>query len=60
MDKEELIHLIKVALRDALNERESKVEYLHSPDSDQGRYYCSKPNCEGVRFQTKDNNENLP
>ena len=47
---------IKRAVREALNEWVKEVEFLHSPESDEGRYYCSKANCEGVRFPTNDVN----
>ena len=47
---------IKRAVLEALNEWVKEVEFLHSPESDEGRYYCSKANCEGVRFPTNDDN----
>ena len=30
------------------------VEYLTQPTNKDGRYYCSKSDCEGVRFSTPD------
>ena len=42
---------IKRLVKEALDEWVQGVEYLHSPTSSEGRYYCSKPDCEGVRFQ---------
>ena len=49
---------IKQAVREALNEWVKEVEFLHSPESNEGRYYCSKVNCEGVRFPTNDDKLN--
>jgi len=42
--------LIKECVKEALQEWESSVEYLHSPTDPEGRYYCSKPDCEGIRY----------
>ena len=40
---------IKSIVREAMDEWASEVEYL-TPNKGEGRYYCSKPDCEGVRF----------
>ena len=46
----DLKQMVKDAVKEALQEWESGVEYLHSPTDPEGRYYCSKSDCEGVRF----------
>ena len=56
MKKKELKKLVNKAVKKALKEWETGVEYLHSPESDDGRYYCSRMDCEGVRFKPKDEN----
>ncbi len=40
---------IKSIVREAMDEWASEVEYL-TPNKGKGRYYCSKPNCDGVRI----------
>ena len=51
MKKKELKRLVNKAVKKALKEWEKEVEYLHSPEGDDGRYYCSRMDCEGVRFK---------
>ena len=46
---------IKSIVREAMDEWASEVEYL-TPNKGEGRYYCSKPDCEGVRFPNPDKN----
>ena len=53
MKKKKLRKIVNEAVQQALKEWESGVEYLHSPEDDDGRYYCSRMDCEGVRFQSK-------
>ena len=55
MKKKKLKKLVKKAVQEALKQWEKEVEYLHSPEDDAGRYYCSRMDCEGVRFNPKDN-----
>ena len=45
-DKAEIKKIVLEALRELVKE----TEYLHTPEDPEGRYYCSKSNCEGVRF----------
>ena len=45
---------IKSIVREAMDEWVKDVEYLTQPTSKDGRYYCSKSDCEGVRFSTPD------
>ena len=45
---------IKESVKEALEEWESGIEYLCTPTDAKGRYYCSKSNCEGVRFDLKE------
>ena len=45
---------IKKVVREAMDEWVKHVEYLHQPTDNNGRYYCSKSDCEGVRFNDKD------
>ena len=45
---------MKESVKEALQEWESGVEYLCTPTDAKGRYYCSKSNCEGVRFDLKE------
>ena len=46
---------VKSIVREAMDEWASEVEYL-TPNKGEGRYYCSKPDCEGVRFPNPDKN----
>ena len=39
----------KKIVRDAMNEWTSECQYL-TQDKGNGTYYCSKKDCEGVRF----------
>jgi len=41
---------IKKIVREAMDEWVKDVEYLTQPTNKDGRYYCSKSDCEGVRF----------
>ena len=41
---------IKKVVREAMDDWVKDVEYLTQPTNKEGRYYCSKPDCEGVRF----------
>ena len=41
---------IKSIVREAMDEWVKDVEYLTQPTNKDGRYYCSKSDCEGVRF----------
>ena len=43
---------IKSIVREAMDEWVKDVEYLTQPTNKDGRYYCSKSDCEGVRFST--------
>ena len=45
---------IKSIVREAMDEWVKDVEYLTQPTNKDGRYYCSKSDCEGVRFPTPD------
>ena len=45
---------IKSIVREAMDEWVKEVEYLHQPTDKDGRYYCSKSDCEGVRFGEKE------
>ena len=40
---------IKKVVREAMDEWAQGVDYL-TPNQGEGRYYCSKADCEGVRF----------
>tara|TARA_B100001250_G_scaffold397852_1_gene405426 strand:+ start:3515 stop:3928 length:414 start_codon:yes stop_codon:yes gene_type:complete len=40
----------KEIMLEALREWVSETEYLTQPTDPEGRYFCSKSNCEGVRF----------
>jgi|TARA_B100000131_G_scaffold15707_1_gene16002 hypothetical protein len=40
---------IKRIVKEAMDEWADGIEYL-TPNKGEGRYYCSKANCEGVRF----------
>ena len=46
MDRAEVKEVVLEALREWVKE----TEYLTQPTAPDGRYYCSKANCEGVRF----------
>jgi len=46
---------IKKIVREAMDEWTSDCQYL-TQDRGDGTYYCSKPDCEGVRFPNPDNN----
>ena len=45
---------IKKVVREALDEWADGVSYL-TPNQGEGRYYCSKADCEGVRFNEEKN-----
>ena len=45
---------IKNIVREAMDEWTESCDYL-TPNQGEGRYYCSKPDCEGVRFNQDDN-----
>tara|TARA_A100001035_G_scaffold256928_1_gene232572 strand:+ start:1351 stop:1566 length:216 start_codon:yes stop_codon:yes gene_type:complete len=45
---------IKSIVREAMDEWASEVEYLTKATDKEGRYYCSKSDCEGVRFNDKE------
>jgi hypothetical protein len=40
---------IKSIVREAMDEWTADCEYL-TPNKGEGRYFCSKPDCEGVKF----------
>ncbi len=40
---------VKSIVREAMDEWTAECEYL-TPNKGEGRYYCSKPDCEGVKF----------
>ena len=40
---------IKKVVREAMDEWTADCQYL-TQDRGEGTYYCSKPDCEGVRF----------
>ena len=46
---------IKKIVREAMDEWTDDCQYL-TQDRGSGTYYCSKPDCEGVRFPNPDNN----
>ena len=46
---------IKKIVREAMDEWTSDCQYL-TQDRGDGTYYCSKPDCEGVRFPNPDKN----
>ena len=39
---------------EAMRELVKETEYLTQPTDPEGRYYCSKSDCEGVRFSEQD------
>ena len=41
---------LKELIMECLREWVQETEYLHQPTEPEGRYYCSKSDCEGVRF----------
>ena len=41
---------IKKIVREAMDDWVKDVEYLTQPTNKEGRYYCSKSDCEGVKF----------
>ncbi len=45
---------IKGIVLEAMREWVKETEYLTQPTDPEGRYYCSKSDCEGVRFSDKD------
>ena len=45
---------IKKVVREAMDEWADGVSYL-TPNQGEGRYYCSKADCEGVRFNEEKN-----
>jgi len=45
-ERNEIKEIVLEALRDWVKE----TEYLTQPTDPEGRYYCSKSDCEGVRF----------
>jgi len=51
MNKDEMKEVMKEALREWVGE----VEFLHTHETHEGRYYCSRANCEGIRFPGKPN-----
>ena len=44
---------IKSIVREAMDDWTNECEYL-TPNRGEGRYYCSKPDCEGVAFPKND------
>ncbi len=49
---------IKQIVLEALREWVKETEYLTQVTDHDGRYYCSKANCEGVRFPSYTYGEN--
>ena len=47
---------IKSIVREAMDDWTNECEYL-TPNRGEGRYYCSKPDCEGVAFNTEESND---
>ena len=41
---------IKGIVLEAMREWVKETEYLTQPTDPEGRYYCSKSDCEGIRF----------
>ena len=54
MDRAEVKEVVLEALREWVKE----TEYLTQVTDHDGRYYCSKANCEGVRFPSYTYGEN--
>ena len=50
--KEYIRNEIKSIVREAMDEWAEGVDYL-TPNQGEGRYYCSKEGCKGVRFSDK-------
>ena len=47
---------MKEVMKEALREWVTEVEFLHTHETNEGgSYYCSRANCEGVRFPSKPN-----
>ena len=44
---------IKGIVLEAMREGGKEPEYLTQPTDPEGRYYCSKSDCEGVRFDER-------
>ncbi len=44
---------LKEIMLEALREWVKETEYLTQATDLEGRYYCSKSNCEGIRFEDK-------
>ena len=44
---------LKEIMLEALREWVKETEYLTQATDVEGRYYCSKSNCEGIRFEDK-------
>ena len=40
---------MKIIVREAMDEWADGIDYL-TPNKGEGRYCCSKPDCEGVKF----------
>ena len=49
---------IKKIVREAMDEWTESCDYL-TPNQGEGRYYCSKPDCQGVRFNERKTDEEL-
>jgi len=47
---------VKSIVREAMDEWTAECEYLTKATDEDGRYYCSKPDCGGVRFPNPDKN----
>ena len=47
---------VKSIVREAMDEWTADCEYLTKATDKDGRYYCSKPDCGGVRFPNPDKN----
>ena len=45
---------IKSIVREAMDEWTADCEYLTKSTDKEGRYYCSKSDCVGVRFNDKE------
>ena len=41
---------MKAIVKEAMDEWTAKCEYLTIKTDEEGRYYCSKSDCEGVKF----------
>ena len=49
---------IKKIVREAMDEWTESCDYL-TPNQGEGRYYCSKADCQGVRFNERITDEEL-